>query len=58
MDISEIKGVKTMKDEFFTRFILENNKLMPLKVKKSDSIEDINRLLKKEKVFFDIMSRM
>lgn len=47
-----------MKNEFFTRFVLENGKLKPLKVSKKEAMKDIKQVLKEDKVFLEIMAKM
>lgn len=47
-----------MKNEFFTRFVLENGKLTPLKVSRKEAMKDIKQVLKEDKVFLDIMAKM
>ena len=47
-----------MKEEYFTRFILEDGKIKEMKVSKKEALKDIEELLKEDKDFLDIMAKM
>jgi len=47
-----------MKDEYFTRYVIENGKMKPLKVSKKEALKDIDRILKNDKDFLEIMAKM
>lgn len=47
-----------MKEEYFTRYIIKNGKMRKLKVKKKEAMKDIEKILKEDKEFLEIMEKM
>jgi hypothetical protein len=47
-----------MKEEFFTEYVIENGKMRQMKVSKKEALKEIEQLLKRDKNFLDIMSKM
>lgn len=47
-----------MKKEQFTRYVLDGKKITTVKVDKEKAIKEIDELLKKDKAFLDIMSKL
>lgn len=58
MDLWQAKRGEIMKEEFFTEYVIENGKMRQMKVSKKDALKEIERLLKKDRDFLDIMSKM
>lgn len=47
-----------MKEEYFTRYVIKNGKMKELKVKKKEAMKDIEKILKEDKEFLEIMEKM
>ncbi len=47
-----------MKNEFFTRYVIENGKMREMKVSKKEALKDIEQVLKEDKEFLEIMAKM
>ncbi len=45
-------------EEYFTRYVLENNEMKELKVSKKEALRDISQLLEEDKEFLEIMAKM
>ncbi len=47
-----------MKNEFFTRYVIENGKMREMKVSRKEAMKDIEEVLKEDKEFLEIMAKM
>ncbi len=47
-----------MKKEYFTQYVLENGKMKKQKISKKEAMNEIEKLLKKDKEFLEIMAKM
>lgn len=47
-----------MKNEFFTRYVIEDGKMREMKVSKKEALKDIEQVLKEDKEFLEIMAKM
>jgi len=47
-----------LKEEFFTEYVIEDGKMRQIKVSKKEALKEIDRLLKRDKEFLDIMAKM
>ena len=47
-----------MKNEFFTRYVIEDGKMRQMKVSKKEALRDIEQVLKEDKEFLEIMAKM
>lgn len=47
-----------MKEEFFTEYVIEDGKMRQIKVSKKEALKEIDRLLKRDKEFLDIMAKL
>ncbi len=47
-----------MKEEFFTRYVIENGKLTQIKISRKEALKQIDRLLKRDREFLEIMAKM
>ncbi len=47
-----------MKEENFTEYVLENGKITKHQINKKDALKDIDRILKRDKDFLEIMEKM
>lgn len=47
-----------MREEYITRYVIENGKLKPLRVKKKEAFKDVDFILKRDKEFLDIMKKL
>lgn len=47
-----------MKNEFFTRYVIEDGKMRQMKVSKKEALRDIDQVLKEDKEFLEIMAKM
>ncbi len=47
-----------MKKEFFTRYVIEDGKLTQIKISRKEALKEIDKLLKRDKEFLEIMAKM
>ncbi len=47
-----------MKNEFFTRYVIEDGKMRQMKVSKKEALRDIEQVLKEDREFLEIMAKM
>lgn len=59
MERKEIEKKKEDKgEEYFTRYMLKDGELREIKVSRKEALKDINKILRRDKDFLDIMKRM